>query len=82
MAQRFGGKFSPGASPDAKDALPQAHPFDGKQPLKGAGRARFLAISALFFLPAAFIGSPRALIFGLCATALTAGGRVFSRAKD
>lgn len=70
MAQRFGGKFSPGAPPDPKGDLPPAHPFDGKQPLKGAGRARFLGIAALFFLPAAFFGPPKALVFGLAATAL------------
>ena len=70
MAQRFGGKFSPDAKPDAQGAMPPAHPFDGKQPLKGAGRARMLGIAAVLFLPAAFTGSPRALMFGLAATAL------------
>ena len=70
MAQRFGGKFSPGASADPKAPLPPAHPFDGKAPLKGAGRARMLAIAGLFFLPSAFTGSPRELMFGLGATAL------------
>ncbi len=71
MAQRFGGKYSPdGAAPKPGAALPQAHPFDGKQPLQGAGRARMLAVAALLFLPAAFFGTPRELIFGLGATAL------------
>ncbi|MDP2080735.1 MAG: 5-bromo-4-chloroindolyl phosphate hydrolysis family protein [Pseudotabrizicola sp.] len=79
MAQRFGGKFSPGAAPDAKGTLPPAHPFDGKQPLKGAGRAQFLGISALLFLPAAFTGTPRTLMFGLAATALMLAAAFLTR---
>ncbi len=68
MAQRYGGKFSPGPPPDDRAAPP--HPFDGKQPLKGAGRAKMLVVAALFFLPPAFTGGPRTLMFGLLATAL------------
>lgn len=79
MAQRFGGRFSPGASPDGKGTPPPAHPFDGKQPLKGAGRARFLGIAALLFLPAAFTGSPDALLFGLAATALMLAAAFLTR---
>ncbi len=79
MAQRFGGKFSPGATPVAKGSPPPAHPFDGKQPLKGAGRARFLGIAALVFLPAAFTGSPRALMFGLAATGLLLAAAFLTR---
>ena len=79
MAQRFGGRFSPGASPDAKGTQPPAHPFDGKQPLKGAGRARFLGIAALLFLPAAFTGTPRALLFGLAATGLMLAAAFLTR---
>lgn len=78
MAQRFGGKFSPGA-PDPKGSLPPAHPFDGKQPLKGAGRARFLGVAALLFLPAAFTGNPRALMLGLAATALMLAAAFLTR---
>ncbi|NEX47105.1 5-bromo-4-chloroindolyl phosphate hydrolysis family protein [Pseudotabrizicola algicola] len=79
MAQRFGGKFSPGANPGQGSPLPPAHPFDGKQPLKGAGRARFLGIAALLFLPAAFTGDPRALMFGLAATGLLLAAAFLTR---
>lgn len=79
MAQRFGGKFSPGAQPDPKGTLPPAHPFDGKQPLKGAGRARFLGIAALLFVPAAFLGDARALMFGLAATGLLLAAAFLTR---
>lgn len=79
MAQRFGGKYSPGAPPQAKGSLPPAHPFDGKQPLKGAGRARFLGVMGLLFLPAAFTGSPRALMFGLVATGLLLAAAFLTR---
>lgn len=79
MAQRFGGKFSPGSAPKADTPLPPAHPFDGKQPLKGAGRARFLGIIALAFLPPAFTGDPRALMFGLAATALLLAAAFMTR---
>ncbi|PJF09102.1 5-bromo-4-chloroindolyl phosphate hydrolysis family protein [Pseudorhodobacter sp. MZDSW-24AT] len=79
MAQRFGGKYSPGAPPQAKSSLPPAHPFDGKQPLKGAGRARFLGVMGLLFLPAAFTGSPRALMFGLVATGLLLAAAFLTR---
>lgn len=70
MAQRFGGKFSPGTPATAQSSSPPAHPFDGKAPLKGAGRARMLAVAGLLFVPGAFLGDPRGLIFGLGATAL------------
>jgi len=79
MAQRFGGKYSPGAAPEAKGGSLPAHPFDGKQPLKGAGRARMLGVASLVFLPAAFTGSPRALLFGLAATALMLAAAFLTR---
>lgn len=71
MAQRFGGKYSPsGSTPPQTGQTPvPAHPFDGKAPLKGAGKARFLWVAALMFLPPAYFnGSPKALLFGLAAT--------------
>lgn len=79
MAQRFGGRFSPGATPGEKAPLPPAHPFDGKKPLRGAGRARMLGVAALLFVPAAFTGTPRELLFGLGATALLLAAAFLTR---
>jgi hypothetical protein len=79
MAQRFGGRFSPGAAPGDKASLPPAHPFDGKKPLRGAGRARMLGVAALLFVPAAFTGTPRELLFGLGATALLLAAAFLTR---
>ena len=79
MAQRFGGRFSPGAASADKPTLAPAHPFDGKKPLKGAGRARMLGVAALLFVPAAFTGTPRELLFGLGATALLLAAAFLTR---
>lgn len=94
MAQRFGGKYSPqgsipngGAQGDRqRDQTPvqsgqtQPHPFDGKAPLRGAGKARFLWVAALLFLPPAFLaGTPKALLFGLAASAMLMASAFMTR---
>ncbi len=71
MAQRFGGKFSPGTTgKDARASLPPSNPFDGKMPARAGTRSNLLFFAALFFVPATFTGTPRALILGLAATGL------------
>ena len=71
MAQRFGGKYSPdgtGKGGGETSALPPTSPFDTKMPARGGTRSNLLFLAALLFLPAAFTGTPRALMFGLAAT--------------
>jgi hypothetical protein len=68
MAQRFGGKYSPGNTPDG---APEPNVFDGRQPDKSSGRVTFLFIVALAFVLSAFTGDgPRDLILGLSAFGL------------
>lgn len=74
MAQRFGGKYSPTPAPTpaptpTPGATP-AHPFDNRRPTKAGARSSLLFFLALFFLPAAFGGTPAELILGLGATGL------------
>lgn len=78
MAQRFGGKFSPGAQGQGTP-LPPTHPFDGKMPARAGFRSNMLFIAALAFLPGAFAGSPTALILGLAATGLMLLGAWLTR---
>lgn len=68
MAQRFGGKYSPGNS--ATPQTPPPNPFDGRAPARGGTRSNLLFLAAFFFLPAAFTGRPGALLLGLLATGL------------
>ena len=78
MAQRFGGKFSRGAQ--GQDTPPPAvSPFDGKMPARAGFRSNLLFLSALLFLPAAFGGTPRALVLGLAATGLAFLGAWLTR---
>lgn len=75
MAQRFGGKFSPGASSSASGADPKApppalHPFDQKRPARMGARANFYFIAVLAFLIPGFTGDGSALVQSLGATAL------------
>jgi hypothetical protein len=77
MAQRFGGKFSPnggapgGSAPQGQTkASDRSHPFDGAKPARAGARSTLFFFAALMFLPAAFTGTPRELLFGLGATGL------------
>lgn len=90
MAQRFGGKYSPqgsipnggpqGEQTPVRSGQTQPHPFDGKAPLRGAGKARFLWVAALLFLPPAFLaGTPKALLFGLAAAAVLMASAFMTR---
>ena len=86
MAQKFGGKYSPsgpmttGTPTTSNQPLPQPHPFDGKAPLRGAGKARFLWVAAFAFLPPAYFGgSPKALLFGIAAAAVMLASAFMTR---
>jgi hypothetical protein len=64
MAQRFGGKYSPGATPEP-------HAFDGRQPAAPTGRITLMFAVSLTFVWAAFTGNgPRDLVLGLSAFGL------------
>lgn len=69
MAQRFGGKFSPGAPPQPQGG-PAPHPFDGLTPIRAGARSTLLFFLSLLFLPGAFGGAPRDLFLGIGATGL------------
>lgn len=64
MAQRFGGKFSPGSTPEP-------NVFDGRAPAVPTGRITMMFLAALPFVWAAFTGNgPRDLVLGLSAFGL------------
>lgn len=73
MAQRYGGKFSPGVQPkpEGEGPAPQApNVFDGRRPASGLGRTNVLFLAPLPILIAAFSGDARQLVTGLAATAV------------
>ena len=72
MAQRYGGKYSPGADGAAAGtALPPMRPADGAQlDLPGKWRITVLCLAAMTFLFPAFRGTPRELLLGLAAGGL------------
>ena len=74
MAQRFGGKYSPGDKTDPQTNHPPRNAFDGKTPSRTGGRVNFLFILPLLFLVPAFTGDTRHLFLGLaaCGTMLLA----------
>lgn len=73
MAQRYGGKYSPGsaANPGPDQAPPPAaNPFDGKRPARMGARTNLFFIAVLAFLYPGFTGTGDALVLSLAATAL------------
>ncbi len=75
MAQRFGGKYSPGGSGSASGTQPAAappvqNPFDQKRPARMGARANFFFVAVLAFLYPGFTGDGSALVQSLGATAL------------
>ncbi len=82
MAQRFGGKYSPGAGGSQGQGnapLPPTNPFDGKMPARAGTRSNLLFLSALLFLPAAFTGPTSSLFLGIAATGLMLLGAWLTR---
>jgi hypothetical protein len=83
MAQRFGGKFSPGGS-TAAPGKPGAPPpprnsFDGKKATKAGFRSNLLFVVPFLFVWKAFQGGPGDLILGLGAFALLLGAAFMTR---
>ena len=73
MAQRYGGKYSPGVQPqpDSKSPAPQPpNVYDNRRPASSRGRTNILFLAPLPFLVAAFTGDARHLVTGLSAAAL------------
>ena len=81
MAQRFGGKYSPGQTtpPTPGQRPPPVHPFDGKVPARAGMRSNLLFLGGLCFLPGAFFSDPQGLIFGLGAAGATLLGAWLTR---
>lgn len=77
MAQRFGGRFSPGGGD--KPAAPVAHPFDGKRPTRAGFRSNLLFALPFVFAWDAFSGTPADLFLGLGAFALMLLGAWLTR---
>lgn len=76
MAQRFGGKYSPGAPSSASGTQPAAeqapalNPFDQKRPARMGARVNLYFVAVLAFLYPGFTGDGSALVQSLGATAL------------
>lgn len=68
MAQKFGGKYSPGAAPDPTPG------FRGQRPTKAGFRSNLLFVLPFLFVWKAFQGEPGALILGLGAFGLLLAG--------
>lgn len=71
MAERFGGKFSPGSPPAGTDkGQPASVPFDGQTPLRAGARVNLLFAAALPFAMTAFFQDPVGLAIDLTAFAV------------
>lgn len=71
MAQRYGGKFSPGAPAGQETPpAPAQNPFNGKRPARMGGRSNVLFAVVLAFLWPGFTGGGAHLILSLGATAI------------
>lgn len=68
MAERFGGKYSPGATPEAPQ--PPKGGFQGKTRTKAGGRVNFLFIAPLPLAIRAFTEDPAGLFLNLVAFAV------------
>lgn len=68
MAQRFGGKFSPGG--DTGQGAPSRPAFGGQKRARGAGRVNFLFLAALPFLGSAFFKDATGLALSLASGGL------------
>lgn len=68
MAERFGGKYSPGQGGAQPSRQTAQNPFDGRKPIKSGARSTLLFFVSLLYLPTAFGGTPDQLLLGLGAT--------------
>lgn len=67
MAQRYGGKFSPGSTGKDRVPAPPKGPFDGARRTRAGGRVNLLFLAPLPLAWAAFTTGPTGLILNLCA---------------
>lgn len=82
MAQRFGGRFSPGGAPPQPPGTPPRpgpNSFDGKRASKVGFRSNLLFVMPFLFVWKAFQGGPGDLLLGLGAFALMLGGAFLTR---
>jgi hypothetical protein len=83
MAQRFGGKFSPGGAapgkPGATPPPPGRNSFDGKRASKVGFRSNLLFVMPFLFVWKAFQGDPGDLLLGIGAFALMLGAAFMTR---
>lgn len=82
MAQRYGGRYSPNATPqgDAKAPPPASpHPFDNRRPARSRAQLNLLFAAPLFLLLPAFTGAGDALVFGVTGTLLCLAGAWMTR---
>ncbi|WP_102226172.1 5-bromo-4-chloroindolyl phosphate hydrolysis family protein [Acidimangrovimonas sediminis] len=73
MAQRYGGKYSPGGPPpgmDQSSATPKPNAFHGKRPTRAGARVNFLFLVPLLIGIKAFGQGPVGLALDLCALGL------------
>lgn len=73
MAQRYGGKYSPGGPPpgmDAPDTPPAPNAFHGRRPARGAAAVNFLFVVPLVLVVKAFGQPPLGLAMDLAAVGL------------
>jgi len=69
MAERFGGRYSPGA-PEQGDTPPANNPYRSKHPARAGGRVNFLFLAPFALLIRAFTSDPVGLATGLGAFGL------------
>jgi len=68
MTQRFGGKYSPGARPDASAGVrPGPGPLDAARPARAGARTNLLFALPFVLVVTAFVQSPVGLAADLCA---------------
>lgn len=86
MAQRFGGRYSPGTGPatpppDSRGtpAAPPPNLYDGKRPARGGARLNLLYAVALVPALRGFFAAPGALVLGIAASALILAAALLTR---
>jgi len=70
MAQRYGGKYSPGADSGTGPEITAPRPFEGRVPTRLGLRVNLLFLLPFFFLPRAFFSASLGMAANLAAFAL------------
>ncbi|NRA99793.1 MAG: 5-bromo-4-chloroindolyl phosphate hydrolysis family protein [Rhodobacteraceae bacterium] len=76
MAERFGGKYSPG---NAKQSVRSRGPFENRRPAKAATRANLLFLAPFALIPVAFVQDPVGLAIKLCAFGVLMAAALLTR---